>query len=452
MSEQMILPVSSVVQRVKQVLEAKVSLKDVWIQGEISNLTKHRSGHYYFLLKDESSAIRCIMFSSYVQHLKFDVEEGMKVLVKASVNVYSTQGTLQLNVTTMKPDGIGALYLELEQRKKRLSEQGFFDESHKTAKPEFIANIAIITAKEGAAIQDVVTTIRKRWPMMNMRIYPTLVQGSRAASMIITQLQRADEVGYDAILLVRGGGSFEDLFCFNDEDLVKAIYQCRTYTVSGVGHEVDTTLCDLVADHRSVTPTAAAQWVSLNQRDVYARIESFYQQLSQRMGQLLMQNQIRLKQLQSHTYLSDPKAWIIDKRLKLDTFENQLDQSRESILRLHSDIQYVRQMLLTNIQQQIAQEQIHISNERDRLDASIKNYRVGTRKQFLEYMALLDAYSPLKVLTRGYSITQHEDEIVHSVDDVKVDDVLTTRLRDGLLYSKIMKKESKNDKETTEIS
>ena len=199
MTEEMVVSVSHVLLRIKTTLEQQLNLHDVWISGEVSNLTKHRSGHYYFSLKDERGAMSCVMFASYVKHLRFDLEEGMKVLVKASANVYPQRGSLQLYVTSMRPDGLGALFLEFEQRKKRLEAQGYFDPAHKKPKPDVIEHIAIITAKEGAAIQDVISTVRKRWPMLKMTLYPALVQGQRAAETIVARLKQADSKGYDAI-------------------------------------------------------------------------------------------------------------------------------------------------------------------------------------------------------------------------------------------------------------
>lgn len=460
MTEQ-VVSVSSVLARIKYTLEQQLNFGDVWISGEVSNLKKHRSGHYYFSLKDERGAMNCVMFASNVRHLRFDLEEGMKVLVRASASVYAQRGSLQLYVSAMKPDGLGALFLELEQRKKRLEAAGYFDPAHKKPKPEVIENVAIITAKEGAAIHDVVTTARKRWPMLNMRIYPALVQGERAPGTIIQQLLRADTQGYDAILVVRGGGSFEDLFCFNDEELVKTIYQCKTYIVSGVGHEVDTTLCDLVADHRSVTPTAAAQWVTPDQREVMDHIHQMQTSLSFAMNQRLSMAKKQLLSIQSNRYLSDPNTWIIDKRLRLDNYEQSLWQSIENVFHYDEKIMHKRQLMSqfmrAHIQKQtqriqLDQKQLNqlskayvqkmhleLDHVRSKQQEAIETYLKMQQNHLVKNVSLLDAFSPLKVIERGYSITSDENNhLVHRIDQVRLGQQIKSRVMNGTITSTII--------------
>lgn len=472
MTEEMVVSVSHVLLRIKTTLEQQLNLHDVWISGEVSNLTKHRSGHYYFSLKDERGAMSCVMFASYVKHLRFDLEEGMKVLVKASANVYPQRGSLQLYVTSMRPDGLGALFLEFEQRKKRLEAQGYFDPAHKKPKPDVIDHIAIITAKEGAAIQDVISTVRKRWPMLKMTLYPALVQGQRAAETIVARLKQADSKGYDAILVVRGGGSFEDLFCFNDEELVKTIYNCQTYIVSGVGHEVDTTLCDLVADHRSVTPTAAAQWVTPDQKEVMARLEQIQATLNFQMHQHIQGARKQLSTYQSNRYLSDPNTWIIDKRLRLDNLEQVLFQTKDRITRYDSDILHYQQRMqlsiaalfkkesqaYTNTFQQLmqvgkvyTQNQIHrFHHTKERQQDAIQHYMENQQKHLIKNVSLLDAFSPLKVIERGYSITMDEGHVIHSIHQVTKGNIIQTQVKDGTIFSVVTnsQEESHANKET----
>lgn len=287
MSEELVVTVSRVVQKIKQVVEHGVQLQNVWIQGEISNLTKHSNGYYYFLLKDERARIECVIQPRDVFNLTFQLEEGMKVLVTARVNVFLAAGKMQLMVLQVRPDGIGELALRYEQLKRKLGQEGYFNEEHKTNRPSCIGRIAIISSKNGDGLRDVISKVRERWPMMEMHLYPCYVQGPRSAESIIIQLQKADQLDYDAILLVRGGGSYEDLFSYNDEQLVKAIYQCKTYTVSGVGHKRDTTLCDYVCDHCAITPTAAAEWVTMDYKEVLNHISLKEKQLIQRIESIL---------------------------------------------------------------------------------------------------------------------------------------------------------------------
>ena len=441
MKQPIVVSVSSVLMRIKTLLQNGLQMDDIWIQGEISNLTKHRSGHYYFSLKDAKGEMSCVMFSSFVKRVPFDIQTGMKVLVKASVNVYEQRGSLQLYVKEMKQDGIGDLYLEFEQRKKQLLELGYFAIEHKLKKPEWIQSIGVITAKEGAALQDVLSTIQKRWPMLDVTLYPAYVQGNFASASLIRQLKKADQKGHDALLIVRGGGSFEDLFCFNDVSLIQTIYDLTTYTVSGVGHEVDTTLCDLVCDQRCVTPTAAAQWVTLDQYQIREQIHQQEQYCVQNIHRFV-QNQIRhFQQISKHPYIQDPFTFLIDKRLKLDGLSQEIEHKKVMIFKDQEKIK----SHLNNIELKL---QYYLANQTHQFELISQNlYQqsiqyIETNRYHLHELALkLDAYSPLKVLHRGYSITKHQQNIIHSIHDVQKDDIVSIQVKDGLMKAQIIDKE-----------
>lgn len=431
----MVVSISSVIARIKNVLTQTMDLDGIWIQGEISNLTKHRSGHCYFSLKDKSGEMSCVMFSSYVSRLNFNVEEGMRVLVSGSINVYEQRGSLQLVIRQMKQDGLGDLYLEFEKRKQDLLRAGYFDESHKKAKPDYIENIGVVTGAQAAALQDVLSTIQRRWPMMKVTLYPSLVQGSLAPKSLIQSLKEADTHNHDALLIVRGGGSFEDLFCFNDVQLVKTIYSLNTYIVSGVGHEVDTTLCDLVCDHRSVTPTAAAQWVTLDQYEVMAKILNNKELLRQNMSMILNHNKVKLDSYKNHPYLKDPKSFIIEKQLKLDGYNTQIEHALELELQKKNVIKnYTQQMhlLMMNI---VKVQENKLSMVPEKLRSNMQVLLQNSRHSLQKNCALLDAYSPLKVLSRGYSISKIEDKVIKHVKDVARDDIMVTRVNDGVITS-----------------
>ena len=431
----MVVSISSVIARIKNVLTQTMDLDGIWIQGEISNLTKHRSGHYYFSLKDKSGEMSCVMFSSYVSRLNFNVEEGMRVLVSGSINVYEQRGSLQLVIRQMKQDGLGDLYLEFEKRKQDLLRAGYFDESHKKAKPDYIENIGVVTGAQAAALQDVLSTIQRRWPMMKVTLYPSFVQGSFAPKSLIQSLKEADTHNHDALLIVRGGGSFEDLFCFNDVQLVKTIYSLNTYIVSGVGHEVDTTLCDLVCDHRSVTPTAAAQWVTLDQYEVMTQILKDRELLRQNMSMILNHNKLKLDSYKNHPYLKDPKSFIIEKQLKLDGYNTQIEHALELELQKKNVIKnYTQQMHLrmTNI---VKVQENKLSMVPEKLRSNMQVLLQHSRHSLQKNCALLDAYSPLKVLSRGYSISKIEDQVIKHVKDVTRDDIMVTRVNDGVITS-----------------
>lgn len=431
----MVVSISSVIARIKNVLTQTMDLDGIWIQGEISNLTKHRSGHYYFSLKDKSGEMSCVMFSSYVSHLNFNVEEGMRVLVSGSINVYEQRGSLQLVIRQMKQDGLGDLYLEFEKRKQDLLRAGYFDESHKKAKPDYIENIGVVTGAQAAALQDVLSTIQRRWPMMKVTLYPSLVQGSLAPKSLIQSLKEADTHNHDALLIVRGGGSFEDLFCFNDVQLVKTIYSLNTYIVSGVGHEVDTTLCDLVCDHRSVTPTAAAQWVTLDQYEVMAKILNNKELLRQNMSMILNHNKVKLDSYKNHPYLKDPKSFIIEKQLKLDGYNTQIEHALELELQKKNVIKNYTQQMHLRMMNIVKVQENKLSMVPEKLRSNMQVLLQNSRHSLQKNCALLDAYSPLKVLSRGYSISKIEDKVIKHVKDVARDDIMVTRVNDGVITS-----------------
>lgn len=431
----MVVSISSVIARIKNVLTQTMDLDGIWIQGEISNLTKHRSGHYYFSLKDKSGEMSCVMFSSYVSRLNFNVEEGMRVLVSGSINVYEQRGSLQLVIRQMKQDGLGDLYLEFEKRKQDLLRAGYFDESHKKAKPDYIENIGVVTGAQAAALQDVLSTIQRRWPMMKVTLYPSLVQGSLAPKSLIQSLKEADTHNHDALLIFRGGGSFEDLFCFNDVQLVKTIYSLNTYIVSGVGHEVDTTLCDLVCDHRSVTPTAAAQWVTLDQYEVMAKILNNKELLRQNMSMILNHNKVKLDSYKNHPYLKDPKSFIIEKQLKLDGYNTQIEHALELELQKKNVIKNYTQQMHLRMMNIVKVQENKLSMVPEKLRSNMQVLLQNSRHSLQKNCALLDAYSPLKVLSRGYSISKIEDKVIKHVKDVARDDIMVTRVNDGVITS-----------------
>lgn len=431
----MVVSISSVIARIKNVLTQTMDLDGIWIQGEISNLTKHRSGHYYFSLKDKSGEMSCVMFSSYVSRLNFNVEEGMRVLVSGSINVYEQRGSLQLVIRQMKQDGLGDLYLEFEKRKQDLLRAGYFDESHKKAKPDYIENIGVVTGAQAAALQDVLSTIQRRWPMMKVTLYPSLVQGSLAPKSLIQSLKEADTHNHDALLIVRGGGSFEDLFCFNDVQLVKTIYSLNTYIVSGVGHEVDTTLCDLVCDHRSVTPTAAAQWVTLDQYEVMTQILKDRELLRQNMSMILNHNKLKLDSYKNHPYLKDPKSFIIEKQLKLDGYNTQIEHALELELQKKNVIKNYTQQMHLRMMNIVKVQENKLSMVPEKLRSNMQVLLQNSRHSLQKNCTLLDAYSPLKVLSRGYSISKIEDKVIKHVKDVARDDIMVTRVNDGVITS-----------------
>ena len=265
---QNVYSVSALVHYIKQTLDNDIRIQSILIKGEISNFTNHRSGHWYFTLKDARSKISCVMFSSHARRCNILLKEGMKVIVTASVSMYEAGGSVQLYVTAVRSDGLGDLFLQLEEVKKKLAAQGLFDPQKKKPLPQYPMRIGVITAKTGAAVQDILTTISRRWPLAEVVVYPSLVQGIQASGAIVENLRKADQGGHDVILLARGGGPIEDLWCFNEEAVARAVFAMHTVIVTGVGHETDTTLVDYVSDARAPTPTAAAELITPDLEEV----------------------------------------------------------------------------------------------------------------------------------------------------------------------------------------
>lgn len=443
MKEERVVLVSSVLQRIKVILTQTFDFSTVWIQGEISNLTKHRSGHYYFSLKDSRGEMSCVMFSTYVKHLDFSLEEGMNVQVQGSVNVYEVRGSLQLYVKRIRQDGMGALFLEYQKRYKRLLEEGYFDQSHKKEKPEWFEHVAIITAKEGAALQDALKTIQRRWPMLKATLYPAYVQGKLASASLIKQIQKADQKGYDALLIIRGGGSFEDLFCFNDEELVKTLYQCKTYTVSGVGHEVDTTLCDLVCDHRAVTPTAAAQWITPDQHEIIEQLTLKTKQLELSMKHIFERYRQQYQLLQQNPYLKEPLSWAYEKQLKLDSMHQALEQTALQWISRKETISQRKQEMSYQLQKKMEFAFTSMQYKEQQLEERMHQFKRSRKQQLEKNAALLDAFSPLKTLSRGYSIATKDNNIIKSIQQVQKQDALQLQVEDGCIHVSVTDKEEK---------
>lgn len=413
MSELTVLPVSALVARMKQAVSS-IPLAGIWIQGEVSNLTKHRSGHYYFSIKDGQAELSCVMFRSYVARLSFSMEEGMSVLLQGEPNVYEQRGQLQFYVRQARPDGIGALYIELEKRRKRLESEGLFAPERKKPKPHGILDIAVITAKEGAALQDVRATIAKRWPMAKLTLYPALVQGKGAPASIVSALKQADDAGHQAILLVRGGGSFEDLFCFNDESIVRQLADMKTYTVSGVGHEVDVTLADLAADCRAATPTAAAQWITPDQADIFLWISQARAGMTADMNRLLDAQANRLMQLQSNPFLANPMDWVRRKELELDALLQAFSHCRSTYLSgQQAALSSLRlQLLAASPAALLEKDKLELAHGKELLLQSVVTFYQKKQEGLKQTCSLLDACSPLKILSRGYSMARVDGKLL----------------------------------------
>ncbi len=383
--EPLVATVSQLNSYMKRVIDGQTALADIWIKGEISNFKEHYSGHLYITLKDEGGVLKAVMFKSAASGLSFRPEDGMRVLARGRIGVYEQSGAYQLYINEMTPDGVGELYIAYEQLKKKLAEEGLFDEDRKKPIPEYPRRVGVVTATTGAAVRDIINVITRRYPACEIIIYPSLVQGAQAAPNIVEAIEYFNEHKLcDTMIVGRGGGSIEDLWAFNEEIVARAIYASEIPIISAVGHETDFTIADFVADLRAPTPSAAAEIAVPSQLELMSKIASY---------------QSRLKTAQVN-YIKNKRLYI--ERLAPRSPQSRIDDFRQKIDNL------IRQ--------------------------AEKSYRLGLTdkgKHLAELCAKLDAMSPLSVLSRGYSIAESEGRAVRTVEDMEIGKEFTLRLCDG---------------------
>ena len=440
MSQNRPASVTALLNYLKGKLETDSLLQKVLVTGEISNFSSYRSGHWYFSLKDANAQIRCVMFASQNRRVTFSPKDGDRVIVQADVSVYTGRGDLQLLIAAMKPDGIGDLYLQYEALKKKLEAEGLFDAAHKKPVPSYPFSIALVTGKNTAARSDVLTTLARRWPCASVSEFPVLVQGRESAGQICDALRKADGMGFDVILLVRGGGSIEDLWSFNDEQLARVIYSLDTPLVTGVGHETDFTIADFVSDLRAPTPTGAAERCSPDIREVSAKIERYQSALITGMHDTLDYEQERLDRLSSNRYLLEPYRLVSDRSMRLHTLTLRLNRKIDIQKNtLHQKIVNYQNDLSQSAEKRIDLYQRDISSQRTALVSSLSETLRTKTAELAKNSALLDAYSPLKVLGRGYSITVKDKKAVHSASALKKGDMISIRFSEGRAEAEVKK-------------
>lgn len=419
---------------IKAVLDNDMQLRTVYIRGEISNYRPHPSGHMYFTLKDDQteSSISAIMFASQARYLKFRLRDGMKVFITAQVSVFERAGRYQLYVRSMQEDGLGNLYLRFNELKQTLEKEGLFNTMHKKAIPVMPERLAILSAKQGAALQDVLRILHQRYPLVRRDIYPVPVQGRDAYKYIAETLRQVDQLGYSTILLVRGGGSIEDLWNFNEEALARCIYDLKTPIITGVGHETDFTLVDYVSDLRAPTPTAAAVAAVPSQKELLSHLENKIMQLSNVMRKTIYLEKQKLEQY-THSYVfTDPSRIFETKFMKLDNVHLKLNNYKIRIKqKSHYEMHKKAIQLNTLIKQKQLIETKNISNKQELLKNCFENYLKNKKTSFSYCIEKLDLLSPLKTLQRGYIISKKNDVIIKSVKDLHTDDTITLVYADG---------------------
>ena len=405
------LTVTQLTKYIKYKIDNDVNLQEVYLKGEISNFKAHTRGHFYFTIKDEGSRINAVMFASSASKVKFTPEDGMKILVTGRISVYEATGGYQIYVNEMLEDGVGNLYVAFEQLKKKLANEGLFDDRYKKRIPKIPKRVGVITAPTGAAIRDIISTINRRFPLTEVILLPSLVQGEGAKEDIVRQIKRANNYNLDVLIVGRGGGSIEDLWAFNEEIVARAIFDCPIPIISAVGHEIDFTIADFVADLRAPTPTGAAEIAVPNKIDVMNYINQLNLRCKKDVLTILELKKKRLDNIKNHYILNNPLDLYSAKIQKLD---------------------YLTESLIKNYKVILDKEKIKLNNIKARpLFANPLVILDKTKQKYTNIISKLDALSPLKTLERGYGIIKLNKKAITSIKDLKKDDLINIELKDG---------------------
>ena len=411
------LTITAITKYLKYKFDADDHLKCVFLKGEISNFKAHTTGHFYFSLKDEGSKINAIMFSANAKKINFMPKEGDKVLVVGRISVYESTGNYQIYVDEMLEDGVGNLYVAFEKLKADLQKEGLFDQNKKKPIPKIPTKVGIITAPTGAAIKDIISTIRRRFPMSETILFPSLVQGEYAASDIVRKIELANTYDIDVLIVGRGGGSIEDLWPFNEEIVARAIYASKIPIISAVGHEVDFTIADFVADLRAPTPTGAAEIAVPNVVDVKKHIEQLKIRGNENILKKINYNKLYLDSIKNSFVIKNPVIMYENKKQKLDIILERIKN------------------LITN----------KLENNKNKLILFKSNYILNNPSELYKHnqnkldniIDKLNLINPLNTLKRGYTLTYKENKIINNIKNLKLNDTITTRLESALIESKI---------------
>lgn len=420
------ITVTQLTKYIKYKIDGDANLNVVFLKGEISNFKAHTRGHFYFTLKDDNSRINAVMFASRAAKIKFLPQDGMKVMVTGKVSVYEATGGYQIYVDEMIEDGIGNLYIAFEQLKEKLAKEGLFNKEFKKAIPKFPKVIGIVTAPTGAAIRDILSTIRRRWPLTSTILFPALVQGKEGAQSIAKQIEIASTYPIDVLIVGRGGGSIEDLWCFNEEIVARAIFDCDIPVISAVGHEVDFTIADFVADMRAPTPTGAAEMAVPNLPDVDALLQQITLRLNKALLTQVATKQEKLNELKKSFIFKNPMTIYEIKEETFDRLYDRLELSLSHIVSKKKDqFEYIMKHRCFRNPEIIFSEKKH---------------------SFVTLLSKLEALNPLLTIQRGYAIVQGEKGIISKVSDAKKGDEITIQVTDGTIDAIVTKEEKKNGK------
>lgn len=411
------LSVTALTKYLKYKFDVDEHLKTVYLKGEISNFKSHTTGHLYFSIKDENSKINAIMFSANAKKIVFTPIDGMKVLVRGRITIYEATGNYQIYIDEMLEDGVGNLYIAFEQLKEKLSKEGLFDSRFKKKIPKIPSRVGVVTAQTGAAIKDILSTIKRRYPICEVILFPSLVQGEAAASDIVKNIKMAENYDLDVLIVGRGGGSIEDLWPFNEEIVARAIFESSIPVISAVGHEIDYTIADFVADLRAPTPTGAAELAVPNLVDLKKHIGQLKIRLNENVLKVINYQKLYLDSLKNSFVIKNPLIMYDNKKQKLDSIIEKLNNILK--IKMNKNIDKLKFLKNSYI---LKNSDLLYKQKRDDLDNIIEK---------------LELINPLKVLKRGYSVVYKDDFIINSVDNLNKSDKLKIKLSDGNVITKI---------------
>ena len=412
------LSVSAITRYLKAKFDNDENLRVVFLKGEISNIKYHTTGHIYFSIKDETSKINAIMFASNAKKLLFKPVDGSKVLITGRISVYEATGGYQIYVDEMLEDGIGNLYIAFEKLKQDLSKEGLFDQKYKKKVPKIPNKVGVITASTGAAIKDIISTIKRRYPICEVILFPSLVQGENAKEDIVKNIKLAENYDLDVLIVGRGGGSIEDLWPFNEEIVARAIFDCSIPIISAVGHEIDFTIADYVADMRAPTPTGAAEMAVPNISDLINNINNFKIRLNESINKKINYQKLYLDSIKNSYAIKNPLIMYENKKQKLDIL---IDNLNKILLKKYDSAKHKFEILKSN----------YILNNPNLLYKD----RIVKLDNLIQKLELIN---PLGVLKRGYSLTYLDNKVVSDIKNIKKDDKLIIKLHNGEINTTVI--------------
>lgn len=435
------LTVQALTKYIKRKFDVDPYLANIHVKGEISNFKQHSSGHMYFTLKDEKARILAVMFSSANKVLKFQPENGMNVLIQGQITVYEGSGQYQIYVKEMQPDGIGELYLAYEQLKAKLESEGLFAMERKRKIPQYPNTIGIITSPTGAAVRDIISTIKRRYPIGKMILHPALVQGENAAKSIADAIEKMNQMEkIDVLIVGRGGGSIEELWAFNEEIVARAIAHSHIPIISAVGHETDFTIADFVADLRAPTPTGAAELAVPHIEELMEKLLNRKSRLIRSTSEMIRHERKRLEFLERSYVFKNPQRLYEQKMEHLDRLTNQLSREMKQKIQSHfiDFTQLQKQFLRNQPKKQVEQGKEKYERLNNELQKQLMITLKDKQQEFSKVLMTLEALSPLKVMDRGYSLAYTENQqIIKSVNQIKKDDHIRVQVSDGNIICEV---------------